>query len=153
MLIAYGFPKVYRSDFGKAEEWLYICQDLDYIVAVSETVAQVWSAGLHRVRLSEVVRSDEDIDKQGTNKSAYWCPNKSTLAVLVRESECSACCRFFAILVRQLPKSTPPSPIDLLERPAYLCDVHVGRDVAAGLSDPSAGRPSGGFVPTQHGGA
>ncbi|KAG1677057.1 hypothetical protein FOA52_001227 [Chlamydomonas sp. UWO 241] len=73
---------LYRSDFGREEDWLYLEQDLDYIVAVAASAAQVWSAGLHRVRLSQVVRSEADLESEGVNISAYWCPDKSTLAVL-----------------------------------------------------------------------
>ncbi len=84
MLIGYGFPKVFNAGVGKDEEWLYLAHDLLYIVAVSASAVQVWSSGLHRVRLSQVVRSEADVEEDGTNLCAYWCPSKATLAVLVR---------------------------------------------------------------------
>lgn len=85
MLIAYGFPRVLSPDGGLPvdEDWFYVRHDLNYIVAVSSSVVQVWSAGLHRVRLSQVIRSEKEIVDEGTNVCAYWCPTKATLAVLV----------------------------------------------------------------------
>jgi hypothetical protein len=87
MLIAYGFPKVLCAGRGLAEgegeNWFYIRHDLTYIVAVSSSVVQVWSAGLHRCRLSQVARSEKEISEEGFNFCAYWCPTKATLAVLV----------------------------------------------------------------------
>ena len=86
MLIGYGFPKVLNAGFKNDDpecEWIYIGHDLHYIVAVSSSSVQLWSAGLHRVRLSQVVRNGEEIGEDGTNVCAHWCPSKATLAVLV----------------------------------------------------------------------
>jgi hypothetical protein len=84
MFIGYGFPKIFNAGNGKEEDWLYVTQDLNYIIAVSHSAVQVWSAGLHRFKLSQVVRIEEDIIEEGGNLSAYWCPAKCTLAILVR---------------------------------------------------------------------
>ena len=88
MLIAYGFPKVLNAGVvhadGEGEEWFYIRHDLTYIVAVSPSVVQIWSSGMHRVRLSQVIRSEKELTEEGPNVCAYWCPTKATLAVLVR---------------------------------------------------------------------
>ena len=87
MLIGYGFPRVLCAGGNRSaddEDWIYLAHDLNYIVAVSASTVQVWSAGLHRVRLSQVVRTPEEIGEDGINLSAFWCATKATLAVLVR---------------------------------------------------------------------
>ncbi|GAX78137.1 hypothetical protein CEUSTIGMA_g5579.t1 [Chlamydomonas eustigma] len=85
MFIGYGFPKVFNAGNGREEDWLYVTQDLYYIIAVSRSAVQVWSAGLHRVKLSQVLRIEEDIMEEGGNLSAFWCPAKCTLAVLTSQ--------------------------------------------------------------------
>lgn len=86
MLIGYGFPRVLCAGGNRSaddEDWIYLAHDLNYIVAVSASTVQVWSAGLHRVRLSQVVRTPEEIGEDGINLCAFWCATKATLAVLV----------------------------------------------------------------------
>ncbi len=83
MLVCYGFPKVFRAETGRDEPWIFIGQDVNYIVAVSASAVQLWSAGLHRVRLSQVVRSSAEIADEGQNICAHYSPSKATLAVLV----------------------------------------------------------------------
>jgi hypothetical protein len=104
--ITWGHPKVYISDYGGSsadEDWIYLRQDLDFVVAVSASSVQVWSAGLQRVRLSQVIHSEDDLAAEGANACAYWCSNKLSLAVLVRISmgpgRGQACCLSNAELV------------------------------------------------------
>ena len=140
MLIGYGFPKVLNAGLpGKNDdpecEWIYIGHDLHYIVAVSSSSVQLWSAGLHRVRLSQVVRNGEEIGEDGTNVCAHWCPSKATLAVLVsgvgRLSDAPFDCTELSLGRPVGSRHQPCTIIDLFawgppqDRGAFKGDMHV----------------------------
>ncbi len=84
MFFAYGWPRLLASEYARFDEdWLYLCQDAQYMVAVSPSAVQLWATGLHKARLSQVLRPQDSLDSEGANALAFWCASKSTLAVVV----------------------------------------------------------------------
>lgn len=84
MLISFGYPRLFNAACGReGEEWLYLAHDLHYVLAVSPSCVQLWSAGMQRVLLSQVLRSEAEMQAEGPSVAAYWCSRKASLAVLV----------------------------------------------------------------------
>ena len=84
MYFAYGWPRVPFSELPAGDDaYVFVHVTEKYVFAVSRTTVQLWSGGLHRVRLSECVRSDQDLEQEGYNVTAIWSSAKATLAILV----------------------------------------------------------------------
>ncbi len=83
MYFAYGWPRVPFSELPAGDAYVFVHATEKYVFAVSRTSVQLWSGGLHRVRLSECMRPEEDLDQEGYNVSATWSSAKATLAILV----------------------------------------------------------------------
>jgi hypothetical protein len=96
MYFAYGHPRTLAcpvlpaaavSDDDSQEvqhdEWVYLQQDQDYLVAVSGNSVQLWSSGLHRVCLSVDSAGSPHAASPGSNIDAFWCGSRGALAVLV----------------------------------------------------------------------
>lgn len=93
MYFPFGFPRILQAgEFGREEEWIFTQHDHQHLVAISQTSVQLWSTGLHKLRLSIVVRSDENVEQEGRHVAAFWCSNKAAIAVLVRNKGCRAIC-------------------------------------------------------------
>ncbi len=83
MYFAYGWPKVAFTELQPGDAFIYLHATDKYFFAVSQTTVQLWTGGVHRLKLSECVRSEEDVKQEGWNCSALWSPAKATLAILV----------------------------------------------------------------------
>lgn len=55
----------------------------DYVIACYTASVQVWAGGQHRLKLGELHRSKEQLEEEGPNLRAHWCPQKRVLAVAV----------------------------------------------------------------------
>jgi hypothetical protein len=84
MYFAYGWPRVALSELGGNDSFIFVHAGEKHFLAVSRTCVQLWSGGQHRLKLSEVVRSEEDVRQEGWHLAALWSPTKATLAILVR---------------------------------------------------------------------
>jgi hypothetical protein len=87
MLISYGLPKLLASsssDDDLDQHWIYLKHDDGVMLAVSQSSISIWSAGMHKIRLASVRRTEADLDDYGVCISAHWCPVVGSLAVLVR---------------------------------------------------------------------
>jgi len=63
--------------------WVYVHQNHGYLLALSETNLQLWSAGQHKLRLCCHARSVESLQADGYNLAAFWSGSKGLVAVLV----------------------------------------------------------------------
>lgn len=86
MYFAYGWPKLFNSDYGagSSESFFHLAAAGQYLFAVSSSAIQIWTTGLHRVRLGEIIRTEEECRVEGPAIDAFWSTQKSMLAVLVR---------------------------------------------------------------------
>lgn len=84
---AFGWPKAFFTglpvESGDGTHALYASLNTDYLIVVYPAAVQMWSAGQHRVKLGEVIRKQEDVEEQGANMRAHWCPTRKLLAVVV----------------------------------------------------------------------
>ena len=86
MYYCYGFPKVLDASLGpnsSTDDWVFVKQDQQYLVAVSETCVQLWSAGLNKLRLCSIPRTRQSLEQDGRHLDAFLCSSKGLLAVLV----------------------------------------------------------------------
>jgi len=99
----YGFPRVLCSSSGGSptsassapappddggsgsgsNSWVHVQQHHGFLLAVSEEGLQLWSAGLHKLRLGQAARTAESVQAEGRNVAAFWCGSKGLVAVLV----------------------------------------------------------------------
>lgn len=84
MYFAYGWPRVAFSELPADDVFIYVHLTEKYAFAVSRKSVQLWTGGMNRVRLSECVRSEDDLKQEGFNAAAVWSAAKGTLAILVR---------------------------------------------------------------------
>eukprot|EP00850_Spirogloea_muscicola_P003181 SM000012S25443 [mRNA] locus=s12:1087565:1095716:- [translate_table: standard] len=85
MYIAYGWPKILRAierDSGDGELLAHVSVGGGLLVIVSSSTIQVWTAGQHRVKLGELVRSEKSISDDGGSCQAFWNHGLETLAVV-----------------------------------------------------------------------
>ncbi|GFR46889.1 hypothetical protein Agub_g8531, partial [Astrephomene gubernaculifera] len=86
MYFAYGWPKVALTDLPAGDTYVYLHATEKYLFAVSRTCVQLWTGGLHRIKLSECIRNEEDVKQEGWHMAALWSPAKATLAILTSEN-------------------------------------------------------------------
>ena len=84
-MFAYGWPKALNTGATPLDhEAIYCCQTSgEYVIAVFTATVQVWSSGQHRLKLGELHRTREQVEEEGANVRAHWCPQKRVLAVAV----------------------------------------------------------------------
>jgi hypothetical protein len=84
-MFAYGWPKALNTGATPLDhEAIYCCQASgEYVIAVFTATVQVWSGGQHRLKLGELHRTREQVEEEGANLRAHWCPQKRVLAVAV----------------------------------------------------------------------
>jgi WD40 repeat protein len=58
----------------------------DYLVVVTQTSVQVWSASIHRIKLGELVRDEPSLQQYGVNRRAWWSPSKRTIVIATDDS-------------------------------------------------------------------
>jgi hypothetical protein len=86
MYFAYGFPKSYRILAGDKfnEEVVYAAfNGSDNLVLVTSTTIQLWNGGQQKIKLGELVRDEENVEEEGVNSRAWWCPSRRAIAVAV----------------------------------------------------------------------
>lgn len=88
MYFAYGCPKSYRLVARKGdrqdESVVYASFNRsDLLVCVTPLRVQLWSGGQHRIKIGELVRDEDTIQRHGTNIRAWWCPARRVIAVAV----------------------------------------------------------------------
>jgi hypothetical protein len=83
MYFAYSWPRVLSTSSGTGQ-FLSLHLDHTYFIAVSEWSVQVWSGGQVRLRLGQHMLSQQEVQQYGQHVAACWCPERSSLAVLVR---------------------------------------------------------------------
>lgn len=85
--VAFGFPKALKTGLGGSPddgEAIYASNvTADFVIVVFSSAVQVWSGSQHRVKLGEVLRTKEQLEEEGPNVRAHWCPQKRVLAVAV----------------------------------------------------------------------
>ncbi|GLC73770.1 hypothetical protein PLESTF_001417100 [Pleodorina starrii] len=86
MYFAYGWPRVPFTNLPPNDTYIYLRATEKYLFAVSRTCVQLWTGGLYRIKLSECVRTEEDVKQEGLHIAALWSPAKATLAVLTSEN-------------------------------------------------------------------
>lgn len=86
MYFAYGWPKLYATGCSSDDDFVLLQHCNPHLIAVTRTCVQVWSGGQHRIRLGQHSRPEADLESEGHNVRAFWCPPKSALAVLVSSS-------------------------------------------------------------------
>jgi hypothetical protein len=82
MYFAYSWPRVLSTSSGTGR-FLSLHLDHTYFIAVSEWSVQVWSGGQVRLRLGQHMLSQQEVQQYGQHVGACWCPERSSLAVLV----------------------------------------------------------------------
>jgi hypothetical protein len=82
MYFAYSWPRVLSTSGGPGQ-FLSLHLDHSYFIAVSEWSVQVWSGGQVRLRLGQHMLSQQEVQQYGQHVGACWCPERSSLAVLV----------------------------------------------------------------------
>lgn len=97
MYFAYSWPRV-LSTSGGTGQFLSLHLDHTYFIAVSEWSVQVWSGGQIRLRLGQHMLSQQEVQQYGQHVAACWCPERSSLAVLV-----SCCASVVALQVLASP--------------------------------------------------
>lgn len=83
MYLTYGWPRVYSTGLGAGLGLVHVHLDGQYLVLVASSAIQIWSGGLHRIKIGEFVKSDEDVEEEGVFCCASWCPARSALAAVV----------------------------------------------------------------------
>lgn len=83
MYYGYGYPRILATDIGKDEEWVFLQHDHEHMLGITQSSVQLWSNGLHKLKLSCVVRPDENVELEGRHIAAYWNSAKCAIAVLV----------------------------------------------------------------------
>lgn len=84
MAFCWGWPKALATGTGPLDAEAIACFAAgDYVIAVYTASLQVWSGGQHRLKLGELHRSQAQLEEEGANLRAHWCPHKRVLAVAV----------------------------------------------------------------------
>lgn len=83
MYFSYGLPKALITGCAEDEELVHLALHNDYLLLVSSASVQVWSGGQHHIKLGECKRGAENIEEEGSNIKAHWCPSRRLLAVAV----------------------------------------------------------------------
>lgn len=85
MYFTYGFPRALNTGVTGADEEAIYCSNTspEFVIVVFSSTVQVWSGSQHRVKLGETHRSQEQVEEEGPNVRAHWCPQKRVLAVAV----------------------------------------------------------------------
>ncbi|KAG0587383.1 hypothetical protein KC19_2G160700 [Ceratodon purpureus] len=85
MYIAYGWPKLLSIDSSSPQPVVHISVvQAGWLLLVTATQVQVWSAGQHSTKLGQYKRSLES--REGSNIYALWGAKDNTVAVLTSES-------------------------------------------------------------------
>ncbi|KAL4420208.1 hypothetical protein ABPG77_011424, partial [Micractinium sp. CCAP 211/92] len=82
MAHCWGWPKALSTGAEPLDaEAVALFAAGDYVIACYTASLQVWSGGQHRLKLGELHRSQEQLEEEGPNLRAHWCPQKRVLAV------------------------------------------------------------------------
>ncbi|KAL4448516.1 hypothetical protein ABPG75_005735 [Micractinium tetrahymenae] len=82
MAHCWGWPKALATGAGPLDaEAVALFAAGDYVIAVYTASLQVWAGGQHRLKLGELHRNQEQLEEEGPNLRAHWCPQKRVLAV------------------------------------------------------------------------
>jgi hypothetical protein len=84
MYVAYGWPKLLSISPGSSQDDIVHLSVLqDWLLLVSSSRVQIWSASQHKTRLGQCTRDTPSLLEEGVNIEAVWSTDVKTIAVLV----------------------------------------------------------------------
>ncbi|KAH9536131.1 hypothetical protein CY35_17G090800 [Sphagnum magellanicum] len=87
MYVAYGWPKLLSISAGSSQgDIVHLSVLQDWLLLVSSSRVQIWSASQHKTRLGQCTRDTPSLLEEGVNIEAVWSTDVKTIAVLTSES-------------------------------------------------------------------